>query len=394
MGQAERATRKTRRRAALSAAALGLLALPLASEVRLTRALRPLTDRWQGVPVEPRRATLLGLSFRPLQVEALGLDAHTTLQTLLAYPFQLIRLGAYWGRMEPAPGRFYTDELDRQVEAAERAGKQIILCVGAVKTFGYPEFFVPAQHLQRPLPEGTLITPATHAALLTAATAFVTRIVERYRGCEAIVAWQVEHESVDPLGMEHSWRLAATFVQQEVQAVRAADPTRPVVMNGFLPTSVPVCVQQWWRTRDQGDSLSVAQQMADVVGIDYYPRHALVSAGARTLYLDGSRSPWQQRRRRQLLAWAQRHGRRVMIAEGQAEPWETVTAPPNPMAQGMYSCLPEQVIETYNHCMGWARQQSSGLYAYLFWGAEYWVLRQHCGDARYMQAFARILAQS
>ena len=391
MGQAERAPGKILRIAALSAGAATVLALPLASEVRVKRAIRPLTDRWQHVPVEPRRSTLLGISFRPPQVEALGLDARTTLRTLLAYPFQLIRLGAYWDRMEPAPGRFCPDELDRQVDAAERAGKQIILCLGAVKTFGYPEFFVPAHRLRQPLREGALIEPAGHESLLAAATAFVTRLVERYRDREAIVAWQVEHEAVDPLGMEHSWRLAAAFVREEVAAVREADPTRPIIMNGFLPTSLLVRLQQWWRTRDQGDSLSVAQQMADVVGIDYYPRHALLSVGARTLYLVGSRSPWQQRRRMQLVAWAQRHGRQLMICEGQAEPWETVTSPPNPQARGMYSCLPEQVIENYNQCIGWAGQGAFCLYAYLFWGAEYWVLRQQGGDARYIRAFARVL---
>ena len=42
------------------------------------------------------------------------------------------------------------------------AGKQIILCVGAVKTFGYPEFFVPAHHLPKPLREGALVEPADH----------------------------------------------------------------------------------------------------------------------------------------------------------------------------------------------------------------------------------------
>jgi hypothetical protein len=60
----------------------------------------------------------------------------------------------------------------------------------------------------------------------------------------------------------------------------------------------------------------------------------------------------------------------------------------------MYSCLPEQVIENYNQCMRWASHAPAGLYAYLFWGAEYWVLRQHGGDARYMQAFGRILEQA
>jgi Beta-galactosidase len=369
-----------------------VLALPVASELRIKRALRPLTDRWQRVPVEPRRSALLGISFRPLQVDAFGLDARVTLRTLLAYPFALIRLGAYWDRIVPEPGRFCPDVLDWQVDAAERAGKQIILCVGAVKTFGYPEFFVPAHHLRHPLREGSLVEPASHRPLLAAAIAHVTRIVERYRDRKAIIAWQVEHEAVDPLGMEHSWRLATAFVHEEVAAVRAADPTRPIMLNGFLPTSLPVRALQWWRTRDQGDSLSVARQLADIVGIDYYPRHALFSIGARTLYFDGSNSPWQRRRQKQLPAWAHARGRRLMIAEGQAEPWETATTPPNPTGRGVYSCLPEHLIENYNQCLRWAGQ--GDFFAYLCWGAEYWVLRAQSGDTRYLQAFARLLEQS
>ena len=380
--------------AALSAGAATLLAVPIISEVRIRRAVRPLTDRWREAPIEPARSTKLGISFRPPQVEALGLDTRTTLLALLKYPFQVIRLGAYWNRIETGPDQFHPHELDFQVDAAEQAGKQIILCVGPLKTFSYPEFFVPAHHLRQPLREGVLVEPNAHPSLLAAATEFVTRIVERYRSRKAIVAWQVEHEAVDPLGMEHSWRLAAAFVEQEVEAVRGADPTRPIVMTGFLPTSLPVRLQQWWRTRDQGDSLSVAQRLADVVGIDYYPRHALASVGGMTVYLDGSRSPWQQRRRKQLFAWARTHGRRLMISEGQAEPWETVTTPPNPHDLAIYSCMPEQVIENYNQCMRWARQADLPLDSYLFWGAEYWALREQSGDSSYIEAFARILQRA
>ena len=213
MQKTEKISRKTLRTIALAVGAASCLTLPLALEVRLKQATQPLTDVWQHLPIEPRRSTLLGISFRSPQVDALGLDARTTLQTLLTYPFQLIRLGAYWNRLEPEPGRFCPDELDWQVDAAERAGKQVILCVGAVKAFGYPEFFVPAHHLRPPLRESDLVEPAAHRPLLAAATAFVTRIVERYRDRRAIVAWQVEHEAVDPLGMEHTWRLAAAFVQ-------------------------------------------------------------------------------------------------------------------------------------------------------------------------------------
>ncbi|HET9112127.1 MAG TPA: hypothetical protein VFN78_14955, partial [Ktedonobacterales bacterium] len=108
------------------------------SEIRLRRAAQPLTDQWLRMPIEPRGATLLGVSFRPLQAEALGLDAPDMLRDLLAYPFQVIRLAAYWNRIEPAPGQYRFDALDWQVDAAERAGKRIILNVGAVKAFGYP----------------------------------------------------------------------------------------------------------------------------------------------------------------------------------------------------------------------------------------------------------------
>ena len=369
-------------------------ALPVVSEVRVRRADRPSTERWRDVPVAPRGRTLLGISFRSPQVEALGLDQAATLQRLLELPFDLVRIGAYWNRLEDRPGRFRPDELDAQIDAAEAAGKRIIVCVGAVKTFGYPEFFVPAHHLRDPLPEGTLIEPETRPALLEAATAFVGGVVERYRDRNAIVAWQIEHEAVDPLGVEHSWRLSERFVRREVEAARAADPSRPIVMNGFLPTSLPVRAQQWWRTRDQGDSLSVAQRLADVVGVDFYPRHAVATVGNRTCYLDGSRTPWQQRRRRRLFAWAAEPGRRLMITEGQAEPWETVTNPPNPAGRSMYSCTAGHVIENYNQCMGWRGVDSATPWAYLFWGAEYWLLRQRSGDPGYLDAFTRVLTEA
>jgi hypothetical protein len=377
----------------MALAAAGAVALPLALETRVRRAGQPLGGAWKDASVEPRGATLLGISFRPLQVEAFGLDGPATLRTLLAYPFQLIRLGAYWNRVEPRAGEFETSELDWQVEAAERAGKRIILAVGAVKTFGYPELFVPGHWLEQPLREGSLVQPATHPALLSGATEFITRIVTRYRDRASIVAWQLEHEATDPLGVEHTWRLGEQFVELELEAVRTADASRPVMMNGFLPTSSPVRLSQWWRTRDQGDSLAAAARLADVVGIDYYPRHALTSLGSRTLYLAGADLPWQAALRERLFESIRARGKSLMVSEGQAEPWETATTPPSPEARVMYSCPPEQVVRNYNAAIGWSRP-AEPIYAYLFWGAEYWVLRDRSGDPSYLQAFARVLEQA
>ena len=366
--------------------------LPLASEFRVARSQRRGTGRWRQAPVEPGGRALLGISFRPRQAEAFGLDPRDSLKALLGYPFAVARLSAYWNRVEPAPGRFDTSELDWQVDAAERSGKQVIVCLGPVKSFGYPEYFVPGHRLAAPLPEGSLIQPATHPALLAASTAYLRRLVEHYKDRPAIVAWQVEHEAVDPLGVEHSWRLSAGFVGEEVAAVRAADPSRPVMLNGFLPASTPVRAMQWWRSRDQGDSLAVAQRLTDTVGIDFYPRHAIVGNGRLGLYLDGSGRPGQRRRWTAILRWAAAlPGRRVLVAEGQAEPWEAVTTPPDPRGRVMYSCPPEQLISTYNHCMREFRRAGTDPWAYLFWGAEYWLLRQQHADPSYLQAFTRIL---
>jgi hypothetical protein len=377
-----------------SLAARAASVIPVLGELRVGRPSRPLTSQWSRLPVEAAGAALLGISFRPLQAREFGLDPRRALAELLPYPFSLIRLAAYWNEIERVPGGFDTSALDEQLDAASQAGKQIILCVGAVKAFGYPEFFVPAHHLPVPLPEGQLIGDSTHGALLGAAVGFVTRIVERYREHPAIAGWQIEHDAVDPLGMEHSWRLAAGFVAAEVAAVRAADPAKPIVMNGFLPTSLPVRLQQQWRTRDQGDSLAVGARLADVVGLDFYPRHGLARLGPVTAYLAGSNSRWVRSASLRYCKDVASSGRRIMVAEGQAEPWETVTTPPSMPGRGMYSCLPEHVIDNYNSAMRLGRAVPPGLWAYLFWGAEYWLLRKQQGDDSYLRAFGRVLAES
>ena len=375
--------------AAAVAAAIGLT-VPIAAQIRVVRPARALTDRWQTIPVASRSSTRLGISFRPLQAAAFGLNAGEALHRLLSYPIELVRLAAYWDRIEPEPGMADFAELDQYIDAVEAAGRQIILCVGAVKAFGYPEYFVPAHHTPMPLPEGTLIDAASHGRLLESACRFVASVVQRYRDRPSIYAWQVEHDAVDPLGMEHSWRLSTGFVMREIDAVRAADPGRPILMNGFLPTSVPVAISQRWRTRGQADSLEVAQRLADIVGVDFYPRHAVAAKAGLSVYLDGSRAPWQQRRRRSLFS----AGRELMVCEGQAEPWEAVTRPPSEPGRGMYSCPPEQVIGVYNQCIRWNNGAPLALSAYLFWGAEYWLLREREGDPSYLNAFGRILNET
>ncbi len=375
------------------AAAATAAALPLLAELRWRRTCQPPSDRWRRVPVRPREGCLLGVSYRPLQARALGLVPEAVLRRAVELPFEIVRLGAYWSRLEPRPGAFEPQELDRAMDQVEAAGKQVVLAVGAVKTFGYPEFFVPAHRLSAAIPEGTLVTARSHPELAAAAQAFVGRVVDRYRQRSCIYAWQVENEALDPLGVEHSWRLAREFVAAEVAVVRTLDPHRPILMNAFVPTSTAVRLTQAWRTRGQGDSLVAALGLADLVGLDIYPRNAALAAGGHSLYLDGEGLPWNRVPWLRLQRLARARGGRLLVSEGQAEPWERQTVPPDPAGRVPYSCPPERLILNYNRALGPPGGPPLVL-AYLFWGLEYWLRREASGDPSYLAALGRLLAES
>ena len=86
----------------------------------------------------------------------------------------------------------------------------------------------------------------------------------------------------------------------------------------------------------------------------------------------------------------------VVPAVGAAAAAATVasaTARPNPPGAVPYSCPPELLVRVYDAWLGWSRRAGVPLGAYLFWGAEYWLLRARGGDSSYLRAFARVLEE-
>jgi Beta-galactosidase len=373
---------------------LGLVSVPIiviGDDFRIATPEVPFSNDWATMPIQPRGSALLGISFRPLKTAAFGLPLRPTLSKLLEYPIQMVRLGAYWNLIETHPNVFDFGDLDWQLDAVEQAGAQVILNVGAVKTFGFPEFHIPAHHMPQPFPDGTVIGPKDYPDLAAAAVAFIERVVDRYAKRLSIVAWQVENEPLEPIYFVHNWSLSRDLVQLELDALRRQDPVRPVMINGNLPTALGEEILQAWVTRGQGDSLQLASDVAQLIGLDVYPRVAIAGLGAKTLYLDSTDAPWDQGDRDRVAAAARSHAQRVLVAEGQAEPWELspLHIPPSPRHRALFSCTPSEMIALYNAWAGSAASQP--LYAYLFWGADYWILRAMQGDPEYLNAFARIL---
>ena len=224
------------RKIGLGIAAAGLLAMPFALDLRLKATRQPLTDAWQAIPVGASAARpCSGLAFarrrstrsasrpdrRSRSCSAIPFSFFASAPTGIASnrPREPSTRASLIGRSRPRKGRGEADYSlcrrgqDLQLSGVLRAGPRS----------GAPDAGAPARH------------PGRHPSLFAAAIEFVSRVVDRYKSHPAVVAWQVENEAVDPLGFEHSWRLAAEFIGREVEAVRRADPSRPILLNGFFP---------------------------------------------------------------------------------------------------------------------------------------------------------------
>jgi hypothetical protein len=380
------------------------------TELSLADPSQPLTDAWRSRPVVSRRGMALGTSFRPDVALSLGLNPGEALARLLREPMQLVRLGARWSDLQTPSGQFDPSSLDWQVDALERAGRLFILCVGAAKSFGYPEFFIPpalipprlvAAEQREPqsglagfLQNQPMLTASAYPGILDGALRQVERVVQHYGNMPNLVAWQLENEAGDPVFFTPIKRLGNDFVARELAQLRALDRRRrPIMMTGTVATTFLSWALVHWLTADQGTSFDFALPRVDWIGANLFTRLGVVADawGREDLYLNGTRAFWSSWFLDGLAKAAQSHGRAFLITEGQAEPWEVGGISPPP-GRAAYSCPPEAIIDTYNRAA--QLQPDLRVHAYLFWGWESWLAYERMGMPQYLAAFRRIAAAS
>ena len=179
-----------------------------------------------------------GVGFSELQAERLGLDWRKTYLGMLAdFDFDRIRLNSYWNEIEPEQGKFDFANLDFMVSEAAKNGREILLVLGRRQP-RWPECHIPewAKGL-------------THPEQDDAVLAHVQRVVERYRGNEAIAAWQVENEFfLDLFGDCPDYDKA--LIDKEIDLVKSLD-SRSVVLTDSGELSV------WYTTASRADILGV-----------------------------------------------------------------------------------------------------------------------------------------
>ncbi len=204
--------------------------------------------------------TAMWSDWRPDSVAAdLKALARSGVEVLRVFPlwpdFQPLKL-LYGGHGRPAEYRFgetpLSDDPDgragvdpemirRFAEFESLAGRNgLKLMVGLITGWMSGRLFVPPAFAGR--------NPLTDPAAMLWQQRFVRYFVEKFREADSIIAWDLGNEvnCMGPASREQAWLWAAGITN----AIRAADPTRPVVsgMHGLSPHG-----RDSWRIQDQAE---------------------------------------------------------------------------------------------------------------------------------------------
>jgi hypothetical protein len=378
--------RLTRRKALtqLGAVVAGVAALDLAAPFI-----------WQPAAAAPEQpvvpgALRLGVNFSPLEASYMDLDAQTAFDEVLSLNLDFIRLGAYWNELEQREGEFDWARLEPYLERAARRGIPLILTIG-MKAPVWPEYHLPWWVHERVwLPPTGLITRDPRLAAL--AHAFTRTVAERYATAREIAILQVENEPFEPVLTEHGWTLDEPYLRQQVAIVRAADRLgRPILLTAYVGTHRLVTGLQsvQWRLAAQPVTIplfgvrseSALIALADIVGLDIYPHIGWKVFGIpsylRALDPDdyGALLQWREA----VLA----AGKRVMIAECQAKPWE-----PGDKVYRQHetpSFRPSDIAPLVAKLAGF------GFSEVALWGVEHWLWHRDHGDAAWWREGRRLL---
>ena len=304
--------------------------------------------------VPKREDVVYGVTFSKPFAEHLGLDWKETYLALLDDAgVKRLRLASYWTEIESERGDYLFEDLDWQIEEAEKREVKIILSLGQ-KQPRWPECHIPewAEELNKYERQDELIK-------------VITKVVERYRHKESIVAWQVENEPFLPFG--ECPELDKNFLDREISLVRSLD-SRPVIISdsGELGT--------WYSAAKRADILGTTLYRIvwnGHLGYVHYPIASVVYRikAAIIMYLTGVD--------------------RIIIVELQAEPWGPKAIIDTPLEEQYRSMSLEQFRENIEYV-----KKIEFSEAYL-WGGEWWYwLKTVKGDDRIWEEARKVFRES
>ena len=160
-----------------------------------------------------------GITFSQFFAEEMSLDwKKAYLSALDDLNIKKLRLIAYWPLIEPEEGNYYFQDLDWQIDQAEKRNAEVILAFGQ-KLPRWPECHIPewAEKLSKSEKEEKILE-------------IIEKIVNRYQNKDVIKYWQVENEPF--LNFGECPELDKIFLSKEIALVRNLDKTgKPVMLT-------------------------------------------------------------------------------------------------------------------------------------------------------------------
>jgi hypothetical protein len=286
-------------------------------------------------PVREAETITWGVNFSQMQTEALGLDWRDAYLAILQdLKVKNIKLMTQWDWIEGKKDNFYFQDIDWQIDQAEKYGVNIIYVVG-MKTGRWPECHIPvwANGMSKKQQQEEILS-------------YIEKVVLRYKGSQAIKYWQAENEPLFYFG-QCPW-YDAEFLKQEISLIKSLDSSRLVIVSD---------TGEW-------SSWIEAARNGDIVGTTMYRRLWAPVVGRFGFYTNifiPAKSYGIKSRFIELV-----FGKPVINVELQAEPWGK---------SSIYdSSLQEQEktmnLRQFKKNIGYARK--SGLSTFYFWGTEWW----------------------
>ncbi len=284
-----------------------------------------------GFP-EPTEDIVFGVNFSQKHARQMGLDWKETYLALLDdLQIKNLKLITHWDLIEKERGNFFFDDLDWQIEEAQRRDVKIILVIG-MKTGRWPECHIPewAKGLSKEQQQERILE-------------LVKKIVIRYKNQPSIVVWEVENEPLFPFG-ECTWK-DKNFLKKEIALVKSLDSKRPILVSDSGEGS-------FWIT---------SARLADIVGITMYKKVWFREAKIYVFYPFPPTFYWRKARIIKNI-----FKKDVICVELQTEPW---------CPNLLYNCSIEEQkksmdLRQFKYNIEFAKR--TGLNKFYLWGGEWW----------------------
>lgn len=244
------------------------------------------------------------------------------------------RLMSYWDDGEPEPGVYKFEDLDWQMDEAQKSGAKVSLAIG-LRQPRYPECH-PPEWANRLGPDEQKEALKSYMAV----------VVDRYKNHPALDTWQMENEALNT-AFGKCTDFSRKRLIEEFKLVKEHDPNHPVIISVSNEFGLPVI-----------------GPLPDVVGFSIY--HRVYQSWGKFYFNYPLPALWHGSRAALIELFERRP---VMIHELQTEPW-------GPESTSRLS------IEEQNKSMDAKRLGEHVQYAkdtsireYYLWGGEWWYWR-------------------